>query len=48
MAQVSEKEKEFLSKVLKNIDTKIKEAEDASNTFLEKMQVTIEKKQNIC
>lgn len=38
MAEVSKLEKEFLEKVLKNIDTKIDEAEKASDVFLAKMK----------
>ena len=38
MAEISQKEKDFLKEVLDNIDGKIKESEDASKTLLSKMK----------
>lgn len=38
MAEVSQKEQNFLNKVLKSIDAKIEQAEEASKTFLSKMK----------
>ncbi len=38
MAEISKEEKDYLQKVLKNIDTKIEEAEKSSDTLLSKMK----------